>query len=1241
MIGKTLSQFRIVEKIGEGGMGVVYRAEDQKLGRQVALKVLHPEFVTDDERRKRFIREARTAAAVSHPHIAGIHQIDEQDGVIFIAMELVEGRTLKTLIDGRPLQSDPCLGLAVEIAEGLARAHRNGIVHRDLKPENVVVGADGHAKILDFGLAKLYDTPEGPFADDVSGVQTISAAVTREGRILGTVAYMSPEQARGLEVDARSDVFTFGIVLYEMATGKSPFEGATITDTLTAILRDEQPPVARYNPQIPAELERIMSRCLEKDPDARYQNAGEILADLRALKKLSDSQPVPLVSDSLVGLQPPRPLRKRPAVWAAAAVLALAAILVGPRLAGWFQGEAPPPLEDALAVLPFENLEDQGDPERLGQILQELIIADLSELSSPRVLSSQRLFDVQRQLGREDRSTIDRDLAGKVARRAGARTMLTGTLSRLGPSWILTTQLIDVGDGTVIKSERLDGRDLYAMVDDLTGLVRMDLGVATGVAAADLAVKDRTSASLDAYQAFLRGVDQLNALEFDPAVTSLEEAVTIDPSFGQAHYKLAIARWWSRSLSKMEEFGQSAEDPGRDLRRLLESQVKLSSKDRMLAEAFLALVESRTRDARPLFEEALRRHPDEKEAWYGLGEALFHSPDGPATRLDALEPFERAIELDPSFALAYYHLIDLYLQDKRYDEGIRQARAFIEEDPENPSWYVAWLRAVIARGDPAEIDAAVDEALTLVHDPAMQRKLLQGASMALESVDDFEKADALLVRALEIDSEESQAELLAQRGGIALYRGEAARGERFYRQALEAEPGSRKALNGLFHMLDNQRRYAEAIQLARGLAADQPSEPQHYAQWHSAAVESGDADEAAAAWDAVEARIADGTLDAAAAGQLWQARVRAHFEIQDMAAVQRHATEGIERSPAAAHPALLVHLGWSELSRGMLDEAERHFSTALEADHEMGGALMGLVQVATLREDHEAALAWARQLNVQTAGSVWGRAKLVEALLRNGEPDRADEIARRDGALWHKGREQAYYFRELAVAYLGAGMPVRAEGALRRFLGADVDSGDINALFRLGWSLMLQGEYQRAREVLDVGLARSPRNAELLYALAVNEMLTDDDAAAEARIAGLLDEGPVLASGHILHAYALARLGRHEEAESAAERAMEMFPGRASRAALAWVQVDGDIDIENGLWLAEEALVMPGEFYDAMHRMPFNAPPEHTAGLAFMKMGRYDEAVSMLEAAAAGRPDRTSIEEDLRRVRPLVSRKSP
>ena len=285
MIGRALKHYTIEEQLGQGGMGVVYRARDTRLGRLVALKLLPPEFSTDTERKTRFLQEARAAASVNHPALAQVYDVDEGEDGVFIAMELVPGKTVEALIHGRELDLAGALEIALQVAGGLQKAHDAGIVHRDIKPSNVMVTPDGHAKILDFGLAKLMDSPSGMQA--VSQLDTL--ARTRVGMVLGTMGYMSPEQARGLPVDRRSDIFSFGVLLFEMATGQRPFSGATPLDTLHAIAFEETRPLTELRANVPPHLQRVVSGCLRKRPEDRYPECRDAIADLKIAKHEAES----------------------------------------------------------------------------------------------------------------------------------------------------------------------------------------------------------------------------------------------------------------------------------------------------------------------------------------------------------------------------------------------------------------------------------------------------------------------------------------------------------------------------------------------------------------------------------------------------------------------------------------------------------------------------------------------------------------------------------------------------------------------------------------------------------------------------------------------------------------------------------------------------------------------------------------------------------------------------------------
>lgn len=289
MIGQTLKHYVVESKLGQGGMGVVYRARDTRLNRAVALKVLAREVTGDTERRRRFLREAQSAAAVTHPAIAQIYDVDEVDGVIFIAMELVEGRTVRQVIGAGELDLLGAVDIALQVASGLAKAHEAGIVHRDIKSDNVMLTPDGHAKLLDFGLAKLVEPdPDSPSASDMP-TRGVTSAPTQLGMVLGTIAYMSPEQARGRNVDQRSDIFSLGVMIYEMSTGKMPFEGTSPVDTMHAIAFEEARPVTQIRPGLPPDLQRVVSRCLRKRPEDRYQSTRDLVDDLKRLRSDTES----------------------------------------------------------------------------------------------------------------------------------------------------------------------------------------------------------------------------------------------------------------------------------------------------------------------------------------------------------------------------------------------------------------------------------------------------------------------------------------------------------------------------------------------------------------------------------------------------------------------------------------------------------------------------------------------------------------------------------------------------------------------------------------------------------------------------------------------------------------------------------------------------------------------------------------------------------------------------------------
>jgi serine/threonine-protein kinase len=572
MIGRTLSHFRILAKLGEGGMGVVYRAEDEKLRRPVALKVLPPDLVGNEERRLRFLREARAAAAVSHPNIATIHEVGEADGIVFIAMELVEGPTLRSLIGGKPLPTRQALRIAVQVTEALAKAHQAHVIHRDLKPDNVVVGADGQVKLLDFGLAKLLEEERPGDDAQASRLATISGEMTREGKVLGTAAYMSPEQARGEPVDARSDIFSFGVTLYEMATGKAPFEGRTSLDVLSAIIQKEPVAPAAANPGIPPKLEEIIRKCLEKDAADRYQHAVDLVVDLRQLRKTTDS-----------GVTVTAARKDRRAIWIAGGAAAAVALTLMIALAlsnggawrGRLLGRAAPGRIGSLAVLPLANLSGDPEQEYFADGMTEELIASLGQIRDLRVISRQ---SVMRFKGSEKALPA-------IAAELGVEAVVEGSVMRSGERVRITAQLVEATADRHLWSEsyQRDLRDVLALQNEVARAIAHEIRV-TLTPQVEKRLASSRQVDPEAYQLYLQGRFQLNKVNVAGLKKSrdlFEKAIEKDPKYAQVYSGLADV------LGSFPDAGIMP--PGEILPRVKEAALESLRLDDSLAEGHVSL----------------------------------------------------------------------------------------------------------------------------------------------------------------------------------------------------------------------------------------------------------------------------------------------------------------------------------------------------------------------------------------------------------------------------------------------------------------------------------------------------------------------------------------------------------------------------------------------------------------------------------------------------------------------------
>ncbi|MGB7063269.1 MAG: FlgO family outer membrane protein, partial [Candidatus Zixiibacteriota bacterium] len=657
MIGKTISHYKILKKLGEGGMGEVYLAQDTKLNRKVALKFLPVQLASDGELKERFKREAQSAAALNHPNIITIHEVAEYENRPFIAMEYVKGEPLKDLIGKKGLSIGEVLDVALQISDGLAVAHQAGIVHRDIKPQNILMGKDGRVRICDFGLAKAKR----------------DATLTQAGSTLGTVAYMSPEQAQGKEADHRSDIFSFGVVLYEMITNQLPFKGEHDAALIHSIVNDSPEPLARYKADVPEGLQRMVDKALAKDKGERYQHADDLLADLKREKRsLEQSKTVQVPSDAVTA-KPKR--RFLPFVVPASIIFGVVLLLL---ILKPFQVEIAPEKaavaeENSLAIMYFENMVDRDDPERLGEIVTNLLITDLSESQYMNVVSSQRLYDILKLLGREGEKVIDRSVATEVATKARAKWMLLGNILQVDPEVILTSQLVDVASGKVAASQRIDGEageKIFAMVDRLTVEIKSDLSLpAAARNEQDRPVADVTTHSPEAYRHYLEGVDYGWKFYWAEAQESLEKAIELDSTFVMAYYRLAgVRRSEARGL----------------LAKAMTYLDKVSWKERHYVKGAYAFHSGDYAQAIEELQNIIQRHPDEKEAFWTMGYIYAQTLRQPE---EGIRYLSKAIEIDPLYKIAYNLLAYAYNDVGNFEKAIWAINEYISLAPDEANPY--------------------------------------------------------------------------------------------------------------------------------------------------------------------------------------------------------------------------------------------------------------------------------------------------------------------------------------------------------------------------------------------------------------------------------------------------------------------------------------------------------------------------------------------------------------------------
>ena len=758
-----VSHYRIVEKLGAGGMGEVYLAEDMKLGRKVAIKVLSEEYTTNRDRLHRFELEACAASALNHPNILTIHEVGNDEGRHYIATEYIDGVTLRTKIGGAQLESREILDIAVQVASALEEAHAAGIIHRDIKPDNIMIRRNGYVKVLDFGLAKLTETTTEREPSD-GEASTRVLIHTDAGVVMGTSHYMSPEQARGKLVDVRSDIWSLGVVIYEMVAGRTPFEGETSTDVIVAITQKEPPPLLRFGPNVPAELDWIVTKALRKDREERYQTVKELLVDLRRLKQrlefeaelersvapesftrsaissaisppTATAQALPTVEKTVSHVSSAEyivtGIKHHKIAAAIVALIVIGAISMG----AYFYGHRKPALTDKDTILLTDFINTTGEPVFDGTLKQALAV-QLGQTPFLNIYPDERVRETLRFMGKTPDERITKDIGREICERQGIKALLSGSIASLGSHYVITLEALNAQSGDPIAREQIEATSKESVLSSLgtaASNLRQKLGESlSSIKKYDVKIEQATTSSLDALKAYSMGDQARTSGNTRESLPFYEKAIALDPNFAMAYARIAVFYGNRGQLESAVPYVEKAFA----LRERVSEREKL-----YISEKYYNYVTGEVDKAIEVLTTWTSQYPNDYTPHNNL--ALNYQFLG--RNAEAQKEAQRAVELNPTNVVARDNLVGSFIGQGRFDEAAQANEELAKLNPDFFSVRATRYLLAFIRGDQSavatmESQAKPDEADAFVNFAARAAffgKFKESESLATQALATF------------------------------------------------------------------------------------------------------------------------------------------------------------------------------------------------------------------------------------------------------------------------------------------------------------------------------------------------------------------------------------------------------------------------------------------------------------------------------------------------------------------------